>query len=179
MGGTSAIITARCSDKNHQVKSMSTAERSKIAFDMRQKGDTYKVIGEHLGVGKQRASELVRKWERMERIKARRDAGINLETGAAEEYLFSGLSVRAANKLKGESYKSKEQVRNEINSRKLIPGSIDGLGQKSFDEVCKWAEVNAPEKEKYEPKPLTVPTDKEISFYTAKLKMAGFKVTKI
>jgi hypothetical protein len=152
---------------------MSTAERSKIAFDMRQKGDTYKVIGEHLGVGKQRASELVRKWER---INARRDAGINLETGA-EECPFRGLSIRVINTLKCADYESKEQVREDIHSRKLTPGSIPNMGRKSFNEICDWAEVNAPEKEK--PKPLTVPTDKEISFYTAKLKMAGFKVTKI
>lgn len=134
-------------------------DRYAKALRLRLSGLTYKSIGEHLGVGHQRASEIVNK-------------AIRTLKNPPNEGEFGRLSVRARNTLRASGLHNKEQVRNAVESGALTPNSrgTANYGIKTHREVCEWLGL---------PVPQNGDTQKTIAKYTAFLEKHGYKVTKI
>jgi DNA-directed RNA polymerase alpha subunit len=91
--------------------------RAREALSLRQKGLTYREIGERLGVKAERAAQMVAKGERLARTPRE----------------IAGLSVRALNYLKALGITSKAQARN------ADLGWMPNVGPKTVAEVRAWA----------------------------------------
>lgn len=102
-------------DQEKTAKSPPTLDRYQLALDMRKAGKTYQEIGQALGVGKQRASEIVSK---AKRVLSRVDIG---------------LSVRAENAIKHFIYLQKNYQ--PAQSIDLSPHAISRISAREMERM--------------------------------------------
>ena len=98
---------------------------------MRAEGETLQFIADHLGLTKQRISQVVQA--------AKRQEGILQQWGWP-------FSVRTFNILERLAIKSKEDAMDLYRSGHLHPQTVSGFGLKSYAEICEWLEVPMLEK---------------------------------
>jgi hypothetical protein len=98
---------------------------------MRAEGETLQSIGHHLGLSKQRISQVIQA--------AKRQEGILHQWGWP-------FSVRTFNIIERLAIKSKEDAMDLYRSGHLHPQAVSGFGLKSYAEICEWLEVPMLEK---------------------------------
>lgn len=108
-------------------------ERYWVVYNARRNGATFKKAGSIIGVGVERARQMVFKVERY----------LKDERSEPKVWWF-GLSERAKNCLLNADMKSREDVRNAIANRKIRPLKFPrNYGKKTHLEVLKWLGVEA------------------------------------
>lgn len=133
------------------------SDRYAKAYEMREKGATYKEIGAEIGTGPQRARQIVLL------------AGFRLKQPPDP---WAELSTRARNVLRAEGYDTKEKAIEGIMSGVLhpdatYPNEIPNYGRKTHKEVCDWLGIQLPDEE----------TEKD-KRYAKYLRSRGYTVTK-
>ena len=93
---------------------------------LRSEGLTYRLIGEHLKMSKQRVYQI---------IQAGRQRDLD-----QSKWTF-GLSVRNAKLMDRLELKSKEDARNAVLSGGIAPLKWVNFGRKSYTDLCQWLDV--------------------------------------
>jgi hypothetical protein len=93
---------------------------------LRSEGLTYRLIGEHFKMSKQRVYQIIKAGQQRDIERAK---------------WTYGLSVRNAKLMDFLELKSKEAARNAVLSREIAPFKWDNFGRKSYTDLCQWLEV--------------------------------------
>lgn len=107
-------------------KYMKLNESIDAVVKLRGEGLTYRLIGEHLKMSKQRVYQIIQ-------------AGRQRDLDRAK-WTF-GLSVRNAKLMDRLELKSKEDARNAVLSGGIAPLKWVNFGRKSYTDLCKWLDV--------------------------------------
>lgn len=122
--------TKRTRTKKHHVllkpNYMKLNESIDQVTELRAKGLTYRLIGEHLKMSKQRVYQIIQ-------------AGKQRDLDRSK-WTF-GLSVRNAKLMDRLELKSKEEARNAVLSGGIAPLKWVNFGRKSYTDLCKWLDV--------------------------------------
>ena len=108
-------------------------QRYELAAKLRSEKKTFRKIGEALGVGPQRARQIVMKAEQMQ--------------NAAPRWT-DGLRPRTGNSLRVAGFKSREEVELLLANKGLSVGDVYEIGQKAIDEIRHWLGLEAFQKSK-------------------------------
>jgi len=107
-------------------KYMKLNESIDAVVKLRGEGLTYRLIGEHLKMSKQRVYQIIQ-------------AGRQRDLDRAK-WTF-GLSVRNSKLMDRLELKSKEDARNAVLSGGIAPLKWVNFGRKSYTDLCKWLDV--------------------------------------
>lgn len=107
-------------------KYMKLNESIDAVVKLRGEGLTYRLIGEHLKMSKQRVYQIIQ-------------AGRQRDLDRAK-WTF-GLSVRNAKLMDRLELKSKEDARNAVLSGGIAPLKWVNFGRKSYTDLCQWLDV--------------------------------------
>lgn len=123
-----AVSKKKSRKRNVLLKSkyMKLNESIDAVVKLRGEGLTYRLIGEHLKMSKQRVYQIIQ-------------AGRQRDLDRAK-WTF-GLSVRNAKLMDRLELKSKEDARNAVLSGGIAPLKWVNFGRKSYTDLCKWLDV--------------------------------------
>ena len=107
-------------------KYMKLNESIDAVVKLRGEGLTYRLIGEHLKMSKQRVYQIIQ-------------AGRQRDLDRAK-WTF-GLSVRNSKLMDRLELKSKEDARNAVLSGGIAPLKWANFGRKSYNDLCQWLDV--------------------------------------
>ncbi len=123
-----AVSKKKSRKRNVLLKSkyMKLNESIDAVVKLRGEGLTYRLIGEHLKMSKQRVYQIIQ-------------AGRQRDLDRAK-WTF-GLSVRNSKLMDRLELKSKEDARNAVLSGGIAPLKWVNFGRKSYTDLCKWLDV--------------------------------------
>lgn len=123
-----AVSKKKSRKRNVLLKSkyMKLNESIDAVVKLRGEGLTYRLIGEHLKMSKQRVYQIIQ-------------AGRQRDLDRAK-WTF-GLSVRNSKLMDRLELKSKEEARNAVLSGGIAPLKWVNFGRKSYTDLCKWLDV--------------------------------------
>lgn len=123
-----AVSKKRSRRNNILLKSkyMKLNESIDAVVKLRGEGLTYRLIGEHLKMSKQRVYQIIQAGRQRDLDKAK--------------WTF-GLSVRNSKLMDRLELKSKEDARNAVLSGGIAPLKWVNFGRKSYTDLCKWLDV--------------------------------------
>lgn len=123
-----AVSKKKSRKRNVLLKSkyMKLNESIDAVVKLRGEGLTYRLIGEHLKMSKQRVYQIIQAGRQRDLDKAK--------------WTF-GLSVRNSKLMDRLELKSKEEARNAVLSGGIAPLKWVNFGRKSYTDLCKWLDV--------------------------------------
>lgn len=123
-----AVSKKKSRKRNVLLKSkyMKLNESIDAVVKLRGEGLTYRLIGEHLKMSKQRVYQIIQAGRQRDLDKAK--------------WTF-GLSVRNSKLMDRLELKSKEDARNAVLSGGIAPLKWVNFGRKSYTDLCKWLDV--------------------------------------
>lgn len=123
-----AVSKKKSRKRNILLKSkyMKLNESIDAVVKLRGEGLTYRLIGEHLKMSKQRVYQIIQAGRQRDLDKAK--------------WTF-GLSVRNSKLMDRLELKSKEDARNAVLSGGIAPLKWVNFGRKSYTDLCKWLDV--------------------------------------
>lgn len=133
-------------------------QRYELAKKLRGEGKKFREIGEVLGVGAQRARQIVEEYDRVMR--------------RLSPSWTDGLNTMTANALKCAEFTSKEHLENVISDKGLAAGDYPRIGVKGVSEILKFLCIK-PYKTKKDP------TEMAIQRAIALLELNGYSVVKL
>lgn len=123
-------VSKKKKSRNHNVllkpNYMKISDSIDTVVKLRSEGLTYRLIGEHLKLSKQRVYQIIQ-------------AG-NQRDLDRSKWTF-GLSVRNAKLMDRLEFKSKEDARNAVLSGEIAPFKWANFGRKSYNDLCQWLDV--------------------------------------
>lgn len=123
-----AVSKKKSRKRNVLLKSkyMKLNESIDAVVKLRGEGLTYRLIGEHLKMSKQRVYQIIQAGQQRDLDRAK--------------WTF-GLSVRNSKLMDRLELKSKEDARNAVLSGGIAPLKWVNFGRKSYTDLCKWLDV--------------------------------------